>query len=65
MGFLTPSAYPDLPTAAPVARFPLDMSGYVPPTRRAPTVGEHTADILRELGYDAAAIAALVDAGVV
>jgi formyl-CoA transferase len=33
--------------------------------RRAPTIGEHTREILAELGYDDATIAALHDTGVV
>ncbi len=33
--------------------------------RRAPTIGEHTREILHELGYDDATIAALHDTGVV
>jgi len=31
--------------------------------RHAPRLGEHSAELLRELGYDDAAIAALVAAG--
>ena len=34
-------------------------------TRQAPAQGEHSAEILREAGYDDAAIDALVAAGVV
>lgn len=52
--------YPGLPTPAPVADTPVRFAG--PPAAamaRAPRLGEHTDDLLRELGYDAAAIAAL------
>jgi formyl-CoA transferase len=35
------------------------------PARRAPDIGEHGRDVLRELGYDRARIASLVAAGVV
>ena len=48
--------------ARPAARFsgtPLDLS------QGAPLHGEHTADVLREIGYDDARIAALKEAGVV
>lgn len=65
MGFLQPLAYPDLDGAPPVARMPLDFSAFQPLQRRAPTVGEHTDEVLAELGYDAAAIAELHAAGVV
>ena len=65
MGFLQPLAYPDLDGAPPVARMPLDFSAFEPVQRRAPTVGEHTDEVLAELGYDAAAIARLHAAGVV
>jgi crotonobetainyl-CoA:carnitine CoA-transferase CaiB-like acyl-CoA transferase len=34
-------------------------------SREAPTQGEHSADVLREAGFDDATIASLVDAGVV
>ncbi|MEQ8231015.1 MAG: CoA transferase [Gammaproteobacteria bacterium] len=65
MGFLQPLAYPDVAAPAPVARLPLDFSAWQPAQRRAPTVGEHTDEVLGELGYDAAAIAALHADGVV
>ena len=35
------------------------------PARRAPKLGEHTDELLAELGYDQAAIADLKDQGVV
>ncbi|MBF6601079.1 MAG: CoA transferase [Dehalococcoidia bacterium] len=45
---------------------PLRMSGTPPAVRSAPpTLGAHSAEVLRELGYDAATVARMFDAGVV
>ena len=65
-GFLEPLDYPGAPAPAPVGGFPVDLSAT--PGRihgRAPLLGEHTDDVLGELGYDAAAVAELRAAGVV
>ncbi|MCP3857694.1 MAG: CoA transferase [Actinomycetia bacterium] len=60
LGFLEPVDYPGLPTPAPMARTPFGLSDNPPGIRhRAPTLGEHTDEILAELGFDAAAIADL------
>jgi crotonobetainyl-CoA:carnitine CoA-transferase CaiB-like acyl-CoA transferase len=65
-GFMTEMDYPGLPKPAPVSRAAVRLSqtpGDI--HRRAPTLGEHTALVLGELGYDAAAIAALRDNGTI
>ena len=65
-GMLTELDYPGLPRKAPVATTPVDLSmtpGRV--RRRAPTLGEHTTEILQELGYRASDIAALCEKRVI
>ena len=52
-GFFVDTDYPGLPRPAPVARMPVDFSKAATPIRRrAPTLGEHTDEILLELGFD-------------
>lgn len=66
LGLLQPLDYPGLPKPAPVGRVPLAMSvteGVI--HHRAPLLGEHTEQILGELGYDAAAVAGLRERGIV
>ena len=59
-GFMQDVDYPGLPTSAPLARAAVRLSetpGEI--VTRPPMLGEHTDLVLAELGYDAAAIAAL------
>ena len=65
-GFMTSLDYPGLPNPAPVARAAVRLSqtpGEI--VSRAPMLGEHTDLVLGELGYDAARIAALREAGAI
>jgi crotonobetainyl-CoA:carnitine CoA-transferase CaiB-like acyl-CoA transferase len=66
MKFMLPIDYPGLPKPAPVADTPVRLSETPGGIRhRAPVLGEHTSELLAEIGYDEAAVAALRAAGVV
>ncbi len=58
--------YPGLPTPAPLAETPVRLSGTPGTIRtRPPTLGEHTDEILAELGFAAAEISQLREARVI
>jgi crotonobetainyl-CoA:carnitine CoA-transferase CaiB-like acyl-CoA transferase len=58
--------YPGVSVPAPVADHPVRYSKTpVGEFRRAPTLGEHTGEILAELGYAPADITNLRDSGVI
>jgi crotonobetainyl-CoA:carnitine CoA-transferase CaiB-like acyl-CoA transferase len=66
VGFFQPTEFPGAPRPAPIAKVPVWLSETPGSIRhRAPLLGEHTDQILTELGYDKAAIAALRDTGVI
>lgn len=65
-GLLQPVDYPGLPAPAPLMRTPVELSetpGAI--RRRAPTLGEHTGEIMESLGYSPEAVAALRERRVV
>jgi crotonobetainyl-CoA:carnitine CoA-transferase CaiB-like acyl-CoA transferase len=65
-GFLRPTSYPGVEPPAPITEHPVVLSatpGRV--ERRAPLVGEHTAEVLAEVGYGSQEIAELRRVGAV
>jgi crotonobetainyl-CoA:carnitine CoA-transferase CaiB-like acyl-CoA transferase len=60
-----PIHYPGLAGAVPVVEPGARFSGFDLPRNRPPTAGEHTDEILTQLGYNRTEIADLRDAGVI
>ena len=66
MGYIEQVSYPGTPGPAPIVGAPLKLSNTPrDPMTRAPQAGEHSAEILAAIGYDADTIAGFVAAGVV
>ena len=66
MRFMRPLDYPGLASAAPVADTPVRLSDTPGGIRhRAPLLGEHTEEVLAEIGYDEATVARLRSMGVI
>lgn len=63
---LRPTDFPGLPRPVPLTATPVELSR-TPPSirRRPPTCGEHTDEVLQELGYTAEAVAQLRAKGVI
>lgn len=65
-GFVEHIRYPGTVAPAPIVGAPVTLSASPrEPMTRAPQAGEHSAEILADLGYDAEQVAALVAAGAV
>jgi len=66
LGVLQDTDYPGLPRPAPIAALPIWMTETQPvPRRRPPMLGEHTDQILAELGYASEEIARLREQAVI
>jgi crotonobetainyl-CoA:carnitine CoA-transferase CaiB-like acyl-CoA transferase len=66
MKFFQPTEFPGMPRPAPLAKAPVWLSRTPGSIRqRPPMLGEHTDDIMSELGYDAGAIASLRRRGII
>lgn len=65
VGIYRNTPYPGLPVPAPLVEPGARFSGFDVARQRPPTAGEHTGEILAGLGYSAAEIAALRQAGAV
>ena len=63
--YFRPRDYPGLPAPAPIVEPGARFSELTLPTRRPPTIGEHTDEILASLGYTAGEISELRAKGVI
>jgi len=66
LGVMQDTDYPGLPRPAPIAAVPIWMTETQPvPRRRPPMLGEHTDQILAELGYASDEVASLREQAVI
>jgi crotonobetainyl-CoA:carnitine CoA-transferase CaiB-like acyl-CoA transferase len=66
MNLFAPTPVPGLDRPAPLARVPIDLSATPNPIYRSPPrVGEHTDEILQELGFSAEEISQFRQAHIV
>ena len=60
MGFLEEVSFPNVDNKTKTPRVPLDFSGYKPISVGPPQVGEHSADILLEIGFSQEEVSELI-----
>ena len=60
MGFLEEVSFPNVDNKTKAPRVPLDFSGYKPISAGPPQVGEHSADILLEIGFSQGEVSELI-----
>ena len=66
LNHLIPVDYSDAPTPPPIAKAPFSLSASpLEEIKRPPTLGEHTVEIMKELGYSVEAIELLKKEGVI
>jgi crotonobetainyl-CoA:carnitine CoA-transferase CaiB-like acyl-CoA transferase len=66
VGFFQPTEFPGMNKPAPLAKAPVKLSKTPGSIRhRAPILGEHTDEIMTELGYDRGSIASLRQQGII
>jgi crotonobetainyl-CoA:carnitine CoA-transferase CaiB-like acyl-CoA transferase len=66
MGFFQPTEFPRMAKPAPIAKVPVFLSETPGAIRhRAPVLGEHTDEIMAELGYDERTVGSLRQKGVI